>query len=95
MKRPGVPKRILQGRRLREVDLLDVSRFYVVESVRMLRKWLADPAVPDDLREGDADLVAHLEAHLAERPRPTISINTREELEMRKAIESSGGQTRH
>ena len=95
MKRPDVPKRILQRRRLREVDLLNVSRFYVVDSVRMLRKWLADPAVPDDLREGDADIVAHLGAHLAERPRPTVSIITREELEMRKAIESSVAQTRH
>jgi hypothetical protein len=63
-------------------------------SARVLRKWLADPLVPDELRTGDSELLAHIEAHLSGRPPPTISIVTREELEVHKAIESRIGQTR-
>ena len=67
MPRHEVPRRILNVRRLARHDLWDAVRFKIVDGRRMLRKWLADPTVSDDLRVGDAALLARFEAHLAER----------------------------
>ena len=54
MKRGAVPKRILTVREFREYIPWDRSRYRVVEAVRVLRAWLADPSVPDELGVGDA-----------------------------------------
>ena len=92
MPRHEVPKRILNVRRLARHDLRDVVRFKIVDGRRMLRKWLADPTVSDDLRVGDAALLARFEAHLAERAPQKIDILTREQAE---AMLSAQGQTLH
>ena len=50
MKRGAVPKRILTVREFREYSPWDTPRYRVVDAVRVLRAWLADPSVPDELR---------------------------------------------
>ena len=92
MKRGAVPKRILTVREFREYSPWDTPRYRVVDAVRVLRAWLADPSVPDELRVGDADLLTELQAHLKERGQNRISLITREQLE---AERSGKGQTRH
>jgi hypothetical protein len=54
MKRGAVPKRILTVREFREYSPWDTPRYRVVDAVRVLRAWLADPSVPDELGVGDA-----------------------------------------
>jgi hypothetical protein len=92
MKRGAVPKRILTVREFREYSPWDTPRYRVVDAVRVLRAWLADPSVPDELRVGDADLLTELQVHLKERGQNRISLITREQLE---AERSGKGQTRH
>ena len=92
MKQGAVPKRILTVREFREYSPWDTPRYRVVDAVRVLRAWLADPSVPDELRVGDADLLTELKAHLKERGHNRISLITREQLE---AERSGEGQTRH
>ena len=92
MKRGAVPKRILTVREFRECSPWDTPRYRVVDAVRVLRAWLADPSVPDELRVGDADLLTELQAHLKERGQNRISLITREQLE---AERGGKGQTRH
>ena len=60
MKRRAVPKRILTVREFREYSPWDTPRYRVVDAVRVLRAWLADPSVPDELRAGDV-VVTHFE----------------------------------
>jgi hypothetical protein len=92
-KRAGVPKRILDVRnRFREGNPWDMARWRVVGDVRKLRNWLADPMVSDDLRVGDAELLARLQAHLKERGHNRVTLITREQLD---ALKSGRGQTRH
>ncbi len=79
MPRAEVPMRILNVRRLARHDLWDVVRFKVVDGRRMLRKWLADTTVIDELRAGDAELLARFEAHLAERKPARLRFLTSEE----------------
>ncbi|PPQ34168.1 hypothetical protein CCS01_12370 [Rhodopila globiformis] len=84
---------ILNVRRPAHHDLWDVVRFKIVDGRRMLRKWLADPTVSDELRMGDAELLARFEAHLAERKPARIRFLTSEEaLAMLMMAE---GQTLH
>ena len=72
-------------REFREYSPWDTPRYRVVDAVRVLRKWLADPSVPDELRLGDAELLAELQAHLNERSHNRITIITREQLEAEKS----------
>ena len=92
-----VPKRILNVRRLDRYDnLWDIVRYRIMDGRRTLRKWLADPTVSDDLRKGDADLLARLEAHLVERVPPRIHYLSREEAEETlAAVLDAEGQTLH
>ena len=92
MKRSSVPKRILAVREFREYNPWDTPRYRVVDAVRVLRAWLADASVSDELRVGDADLLTELQAHLRERGHNRISLITHEQLE---AERSGKGQTRH
>jgi hypothetical protein len=92
MKRGAVPKRALTVHEFREYSPWDTPRYRVVDAVRVLRAWLADPSVPDELRVGDADLLTELQTHLKERGQNRISLITREQLE---AERSGKGQTRH
>jgi hypothetical protein len=48
--------------------------------------------VSDDLRVGDAALLARLQAHLKERGHNRVTLITREQLD---ALKSGRGQTRH
>ncbi len=92
MKQAGVPRRILRVRDFREYDPWDCSRYNVVEAVRVLRKWLADPSVLDELRAGDAELLAQLQAYLVERGDNRFTFVTRADIE----AQSRGvRQTRH
>ena len=90
--RDEVPKRILSVRRLGRHDLWDIVRFKIVDGRRMLRKWLADPTVSDELRVGDAELLARFEAHLAECKPARIRFLTSEEA---LAMLMAEGQTLH
>jgi len=92
MPRHEVPRRILNVRRLGRHDLWNVVRFKIVDGRRMLRKWLADPTVSDDLRVGDAALLARFEAHLAERKPARLRFLTSEEA---LAMLMAEGQTLH
>ncbi len=92
MPRGEVPERIFNVRRLGRHDLWDVVRFMIVDGRRTLRKWLADPAVSDKLRQRDAEVLARFEAHLAARKPGKFCLVTREEAE---AMLSAPGQTLH
>ena len=92
MPRAEVPMRILNVRRLARHDLWDVVRFKIVDGRRMLRKWLADTTVSDELRAGDAELLARFEAHLAERKPAMLRFLTSEEA---LAMLMAEGQTLH
>ncbi len=92
MKRSAVPKRILTVREFREYSPWDTPRYRVVDAVRVLRAWLADASVSDELRVGDADLLTELQADLRDRGHNRTSLITREQLE---AERSGKGQTRH
>ena len=92
MPRDEVPKRILSVRRLGRHDLWDIVRFKIVDGRGMLRKWLADPTVSNELRAGDAELLAPFEAHLAQRKPARIRVLTNEEA---RAMLSAEGQTLH
>ena len=95
-RRPRVPIRIHDARRLKFIgQLWDVNRYNIVECVRHLRNWLADPAIPDEMRRGDAELLARLQAHLKDRPPPRVHVLTWEELEIRNAMRAADGETRH
>ena len=95
-RRPRVRIRIRDARRLKFIDQLwDVNRFNIVECVRHLRNWLADPPIPDEMRRGDAELLARLQAHLKDRPPPRVHVLTWEELEIRNAMRAADGKTRH
>jgi hypothetical protein len=86
-----VPKRILNARWLREVGPWNMPRYRSVDAVRMPREWLADPAVPDELRRGDAEVLSALRTYLAENEPPRMTIVTRAML----ALESRDGETPH
>ena len=92
-----VPRRILNVRRLDRYDnLWDTVRYRIMDGRRTLRKWLADPTVSDELRKGDAELLARLEAHLVERVPPRIHYLSREEAEeILAAMLDAEGQTLH
>ena len=82
MSRDGVPKRILRLRRVGTIaDWWSVAPAVFANGRRTLRKWLADPHVPQDLKAGDAELLARFEAHHAERRCPTYHLLTQDEME--------------
>ena len=93
MARSPVPKRILRARWLGNQAPTDFPRYMIVDAVRDLRKWLEDPAVSDELRAGDRDLLASFRTYLAEtKGKNTFSIVTRQELDAR---EEAIGKTLH
>ena len=93
---PRVPKRFHDARGFKFIgQLWDVNRYNIVECVRHLRNWLADPAIPDEMRQGDAELLARLQAHLKDQPPPRVHVLTWEELEIRNAMKAADGETRH
>ncbi len=82
MPREGVPKRILKLRRVGAIaDWWSVAPAVFADGRRTLRKWLADPQVSEDLKAGDAALLARFEAHHAERRRPKFHLLTQDEME--------------
>ena len=60
---------------------MESASFYSVGAVRTLRKWLADPDVPDELREGDQELHDALVTYLKQRDPNDFPLVTREEME--------------
>ena len=93
MARSSVPARIARARRLGTHAPTDVPRYMIVDAVRELRKWLEDPAVSEELRTGDRELLASFRTYLADtKGKNTFSIVTREELDARK---EAVGKTLH
>jgi hypothetical protein len=70
---------------LRQVGIIadwwSVAPAVFADGGRTLRKWLADPNVSQDLKVGDAELLARFEAHHAERRRPKYHLLTQEEMD--------------
>jgi hypothetical protein len=82
MPRDGVPKRILKLRRVGAIaDPWSLAPAVFADGLRTLRKWLADPQFSEDLKAGDAALLARFEAHHAERRRPKFHLLTRREMQ--------------
>ena len=82
MPRDGVPKRILKLRQVGAIaDWWSVAPAVFADGRRTLRKWLADPQVSQDLKAGDAELLARFDAHHAERRRPTFHLLTQDEMD--------------
>ena len=82
MPRDGVPKRILKLRRVGTIaDWWSVAPAVFADGRRTLRKWLADPHVPQGLKAGDAELLTRFEAHHAERRCPKYHLITQDEME--------------
>jgi hypothetical protein len=82
MPRYGVPKRILELRRVGAIaDPWSVAPAVFAAGRRTLRKWLADSQFSADLKTGDAALLARFEAHHAERRRPKFYLLTRREMQ--------------
>jgi hypothetical protein len=68
--------------------------------MRDLRKWLADPAVSDEVRVGDAELVVLLPEHLLERDEVGASLYKNKGIERwesrtRQTLHWGGGQWDH
>ena len=97
MARSSVPRRILRVRRLAADHAPnDLPRYMIVDAVRELRKWLEDPAVADEHRVGDKELLASFRAYLAEtKGKNTMTIVTRAEIDARAAKEEAVGKTLH
>ena len=82
MPHDGVPKRILKLRRVGAIaDPWSVSPAVFADGRRTLREWLADPQISEDLKAGDAALLARFEAHHAERRRPKLYLLTQDEMQ--------------
>lgn len=82
MPREGIPKRILKLRRIGAVaDWWSVAPAVFADGRRTLRKSLADPQFSEDLKAGDAELLARFEAHHAKRRRPKFDLLTQAEME--------------